>query len=549
MTDRLRVALLLAVSTLVYANSLLNTFTFDDFPYVLNNPAVTSPSLQNLFSATKGTNVFRPVTFASFALNWKLGDIHPWGYHLFNLLLHAAVTVLLFFVLRKLLESRAHGPAIAFVTALLFAVHPVHAEAVASIVGRSELLAAAFLLAAWLLHLDDRVLPSLLFFALALLSKESAIAFLPLVFIGDYLRDKLKPASRYLWILAISLLYAAALWKAQGGRFGEFSIDFLDNPLAKLSAPWRILNALRVAWMYIALQLYPATLSADYSYNAIHLYLNWRNVLPALIASLGVALLWLWALKTKKTAWALTGAIYFAGFAATANILIPTGTILGERLAYFPSAGLCLLVALVWLVLAQYRPTAAWTCLIAILLALSARTILRNADWRTNFTLFSSAVKAVPGAARMHSNLGAQYMDAGQLETARAEFQTALSIYPDFPDALEFYGLTEGRLGNDQQALPLLERALLLTKQESVFYGYRAVNLAALLIKLGQDTQALNLLNQAIAASPGNPRAWSNRAVIHYRTGDLPAARSDAQMALKLDPQNPQAQSLLNALH
>src|ERR1700747_1939847 len=98
MNERLRVALLLAVAMLVYGNTLLNNFSLDDELYIFRNPAVTSPSVKGLFEATKANNVFRPVTFATFALNWAIGNARPLGYHLFNLLLNATVALMLYLV-------------------------------------------------------------------------------------------------------------------------------------------------------------------------------------------------------------------------------------------------------------------------------------------------------------------------------------------------------------------------------------------------------------------------------------------------------------------
>src|SRR5580693_645720 len=355
MNERWRVALLLAVAILVYGNTLLNSYTMDDELYILRNPAVTSPSLKGLFEATKSNNIFRPFTFATFALNWAVGGAQPLGYHFFNLLLNAAVALLLYLVLRTLLEAVPQGTTVAFAAALLFAVHPIHTEAVASIVGRSELLAVGFLLAAWLLHLHDQHILSLLCFALALFSKESAVAFVPLVLAGDYARAKVKPLHRYGWIAGVALLYLAVLWHVQGGRFGAIGVNFLDNPLTRLPASLRIPNALRVAWKYVGLHIYPATLSCEYSYNAILLYSNWQHTVPAVVGAAFVLALWIWALWTQRREWVLAGAIYLAGFAVTANLLVPTGTIMAERLAYLPSAGFCLLVALLWIRLENHQ--------------------------------------------------------------------------------------------------------------------------------------------------------------------------------------------------
>ena len=202
------------------------------------------------------------------------------------------------------------------------------------------------------------------------------------------------------------------------------------------------MNAVRVAWKYVALQLYPAVLSCDYSYNQIPMYRDWRHTLPAAIAAAAVLSAWLWALAKRKSEWILAGGIYLAGFATTANILIPTGTIMGERLAYLPSAGFCLLVAIVWTHLftgAQLRQrqqtqTIAAALVVLAVVALGARTVVRNRDWKSNLTLFAAAVQAAPGSAKAHTNLGSAYMNEKQWGPARAQFEAVLRIYPEDPD-------------------------------------------------------------------------------------------------------------------
>jgi protein O-mannosyl-transferase len=548
MTDRIRIELLLAAALLVYVNALPNGFTFDDGFYILESHAVKTFSLTGFFQPTPVNNIFRPLTFATFAVNWLLGGAHPFGYHLVNVLLHAAVTLLLYLVLRTLLEAVSGAETISFAAALLFAVHPIHTEAVASIVGRAELLAAGFLLGAWLLHLRDHPAWALGCFALALLSKESAVVFLPLVLAGDYARQKFKPFSRYGWIVGFTVLYVGLLWKVQGGRFEKGPYTFLDNPLANLPAILRILNALRIAWKYIYLQAYPATLSYDYSYNAILLYANLRHTLPYAILAALVILMWAWAAWAKRTTWMLAGAIYMAAFAATANILVSTGTIMGERLAYLPSAGFCLLVTAVWFELGKRKQLAGWVLLGVIVAALGIRTLVRNPNWKDNFTLFFKDLSAVPGSARAHKNLGDEYLHRGQAEEAVKQYQTAVRIYTNFPEAIENYGLAEARLGNKPEARRLLEDALSQTSKTSPYYDVVKVNLARYLMVLGEADEASKLLNEAIANSPSYALGWSSRAAIRYERGDVASARSDAETALRLDPNNSQAQALLKSL-
>ena len=548
MKKSLRVGLLLAAVALIYGNTLRNEFTMDDGIYILRNSQVTHASVRGLFAPNKISNVFRPVTFATFALNWRLGGARPFGFHLFNLILHAGASLLLYLLLEALLGASPPGQAVAFAAALVFAVHPLHTEAVSSVVGRSELLAAGFLFAAWILHLSDRQIPALICFILALLSKESAVVFLPLLLVGDYARGKWKPRLRYALIAGVTLAYLGLLWKVQGGRFGQITISQLDNPLAVIPARWRILNALRVAWKYAGLHFYPAKLSCDYSFNTIPMYFDWRHTLPALLATSAAVSAWIWAVWKRRSGLILAGGIYLGGFTATANILMPTGTIMGERLAYLPSAGFCLLAALGWNWLQGRQRIVALAALTAVVAAFGMRTMVRNRDWQDNLNLYSAGVRVSPGSAKMHGNLGGEYMASAQWDLAATEYQTALRINPDYPDVLAAYGLLEVWRGHNEAAGRMLKRALYMSQRDNPNYDFMAVNYAALLMQTNHMDGALNLLNREIAESPNYSRAWSNRAVIHYKQGETALSRADAQSALRLDPENRQAQNVLRML-
>jgi protein O-mannosyl-transferase len=546
--DRLLAGLLLAAAVLVYGNTLVNQFVLDDELYITRNAQVVDPTLRNLFSANPYSNVFRPVTFATLALNWEIQGANPISYHLVNLLLHACVSWLLYILLQELLGSYPEAKTIAFVAALLYAVHPIHTEAVAWAVGRAELLAAGFLFAGWILHLQDQTFGSLVCFALAMLSKESAVAFFPLVLLGDYATGKWKPRLRYALAGGLGLLYLGVLRKVQGGHFGQNGISMIDNPLASLPAGWRVLNALRVAWKYAALQVYPAMLSSDYSFNQIPIFRDWRHTLPAALAAVAVAGLWIWALRKRRTGWILAGAIYFAGFATTANILMPTGTIMGERLAYLPSAGFCLALALAWQWLQRKQQKVAWGALAVIVLALSVRTVVRNRDWKDPFALFTADARAVPNDAKIHANLAGQYLLRRQMDLAATEYQAALRIEPDFADSLASYSAIEFERGNVASARAMIERALSLSDRNDLKYDFMSVLYADILMKSNQHDKALQVLNGQIKESPMYSPAWSTRAELHCERGELAAGRSDAQMSLRLNPEDRQARHLLQWL-
>ena len=547
--ERFWIGVLLVIVALVYANSLTNDFTMDDIPlYVVNNPQVTHPSLRSLFTPSNFTNAFRPVTFGTFALDWKLGQGLAPEFHFVNLALHALVTLLLYVLLQTLLQGLPQSNVLALAAALLFAVHPIHTEAVASISGRAELLAAGFLLAAWLLHVRDREVPALICFALALLSKESAVVFLPLVVIGDYVTGNWRSFFRYSRIAAVTLVYLGVLWQVRTIHPHISGTPWMDNPLVGVPAVSRIFNALRVAWKYIGLQLYPATLSSDYSYNQIPVYRTWGEIVPAALASVAVIALWTWAIRKRHRGLVLAGGIYMTAFIVTANIFIPIGTIMGERLAYLPSAGFCLLTALAWNWLRERQRTLALAVLAVLIAALGIRSVLRNRDWKNNDTLYSAQLANAPNSAKTHQNMAVVYMNHKQFDLARKEFDTALQIYPAEPHTLATYGVLEASQGNFQEAGRKMEKAFSMVGRQNPAYDEIAVNLSALYIQTNHMDGALNLLNREIAESPGYGPAWANRAILHYKRGETAAARSDIEAAVRLDPANPQFRGLLQLM-
>jgi tetratricopeptide (TPR) repeat protein len=132
---------------------------------------------------------------------------------------------------------------------------------------------------------------------------------------------------------------------------------------------------------------------------------------------------------------------------------------------------------------------------------------------------------------------------------ARKQFQAALLINPVYPDAMEAYGLLEARAGNYQKGGRLLADALYTSGRNNPNYDYMTVNLAVVLMQTNQMDSALEVLNREITESPQYARAWSNRAVIRYKRGETIAARADAETALRLDPSNGQAHSLVALLN
>ena len=220
-------------------------FLSDDFPLIVANPRLQSWSLffQNLltpffsFPANPQLHYWRPTTLLSYALELRLWGVSPWGFHLTNILLHTANTLLLYLLLKRF---RLEG-ALPWTASLLFLLHPAHGENIAWISGRTDLLAFLFLALSLLFRLEyeerKRGLPlSLLFFALALLSKEAALLFLPLLFLlfpSKGLKNRLLLLLPYLSLLPIYLFLHQ---KAASTLALKRGLLWADIPLALRSA-------------------------------------------------------------------------------------------------------------------------------------------------------------------------------------------------------------------------------------------------------------------------------------------------------------------------
>ena len=525
-------ALLIVVA---YWNSMGNEFVFDDRAIVLGNRLITD--LENLpvlliSGYWDGTDdlqaldrhfdaLYRPLVIASYSLNYAVGNVQSVGYRMVNVGLHVVVTWLVFMIALQL----GIGVSGSLVSAALFAVHPLHVEAVSYIVGRAELMMATGVLASlWWTRRGKRAL-AVGAFAAGLLSKEQAILFPLLLILYEFClgvtphlsvsprggEDKGGGVLR--WFLARYGVYALVLvgyfvlrlYVLRGNLLQ--TPGFLENPAASAGWPSQVLTAIKVAGMYLWLFVWPASLSADYSYDAIPLAqsLLEPSVMGGLMAWLGLIGLagWAWMLGARAVVFCV-GMILLSYFPVS-NVVFPIGTIMGERLFYLPSVGLCLLVGLAYerlavrngvlrttydaprtwhlarrIPLASYlAPRTFVTVLVGLVcLALTARTVARNRDWRDNETLFEQTATVVPRDAKAHALLGhalALKSSPPRRDRAIEAYRTALSIYPDY------------------------------FRHDSAAVG----NLSRLLAKAGRSTEAHQLLLRTIAADP----EWG---VMHY---------------------------------
>lgn len=576
-------ALVALTAVAVYANSLGGALLYDDVNAIRNNALVIDHDVAGILTTPlwwgdgRG-RLWRPLTTLTFVADHALHGLDPFGYHLVNVALHASVSVLVLTVF----AAAAAAPRTALAAALLFAVHPVHTEAVANVVGRAELIAAAGFFVAWRCWLAADaaatgartaawVGAAVAAYFLAMCGKENAIALPAVLAFADVLGCRAgalgalvrRRALRYGLLLATAVLFVS-LRSAVTGRVVP-SPDLLDNPLTTFAFGARVLTAVRVVGLYALRLVFPYWLSADYSFDQIPAVTTPLDAgfVGALAMLVGTAALGWWSWR-RTPAIALGIGVLVLTFALVSNLFFLIGTIMGERLAYLPSAGFCLAVAgaLAW-VGGQREPEgrapAPWSMrfvvLVAVVAALcGARTIGRNAVWREPLGFFSTMIVDAPGSARSHRELGLALANVGRFDEARRSFERSLAIKPDdsttlydygnelssegrwdaavdayrrsiaknptFVQALENLGNAESMRGDQQAALAALGRARELTPDAP----YLLMNIANTFFRAGSISEARATYEQALARAPAAPDILTNYGTFLYAQGDFAAA-------------------------
>ncbi len=563
---RATAACLALFAFLLFARTLAGGFALDDTRLVRDNAWLRDPArlpellVSDYWAPFARSGLWRPVVTLSYAGNFWLGGAEPWGYHALNAALHAGVAVLVLALLRRL----ASGPGTALAGAFLFAAHAVHSEAVANVAGRAELLCAAFFLGSLLCHAAAREaapgrrsgprLASLALYGLALLSKESALTLLlaaPLLDLAGPARPGAPPGARKLrallgplaGLLAVTAVWAAArLWV-----LGDAPLPAparLDNPLADLSAPLRALNALAVLQRYAWLLAFPLRLSYDYSHAQIPLLASFLE--PRALAVLGLAagelLLLLFCYRRARPAF-LGLAFGAATLSAASNLLVPIGTILGERLLYLPSAGFCLFAAEALRAAAVRLPVGprgrrvAFAGAMAALVALhGARAFVRSGDWQSEERLYQADLGTSPRSARVQQNAGFAAQKRGDHPRALEHFARALEIEPRYQLARLNAAISLAALGRSEEAVAIYRAELAQAPGDAEL----ALDLGTLFEALGRPEAAREVYEEALRQSPGSPRIANNLGFLLVEGGgDVARGTRLIEGALALLPDDP----------
>jgi protein O-mannosyl-transferase len=459
-------------------------------------------------------------------------------FHLANIALYAGTALAVFFLARTVLPLAA-----AMLAGALFAVHPVHVEAVAGVVGQSELLVALFVIPAVTIYVNGRngsglTLPRQIaigvLFALACLSKEHGIV-LPVLLLAAELiavTDKAPVAKRFvqlrpfvLALTAIGLGYLAVHQYVSLGTSMGFHpyVAFSTNRVGSTGRIWTMFGFVPD---WIRLFLWPARLQAEYGppeYPVVRDFAPYQ--LPGMLIMAAALALMVVAARRKSRAVAFGLAFAIIALLPTSNFIVAAGLLLAERTLFLPSAGVMLAVgASVPWIYKRIRPApvrvaiAAGFVIVAVLGLRRSHT--RTQVWKDNDTLFAAGVIDAPNVYRSHYVLGAWHFQQKRKILGERYYLRALELYDRDPYVYLNLGLEYENFGMYRSAMPYMRRVLAL---DSTFVEARSA-LAIALTMNGEYDEAEMQARRALReyTRSGDAMRWALDVIARYRPTGAP---------------------------
>ena len=549
----LGVMLIVIAVFLAYIPCLNGRFVLDDDVLLTDNPLIQATDGPYRFWCTTEAMDFWPATSTTLWIEWRLWKSNPTGYHVTNLILHVAESLLIWIILRRLTIPGA------FFAALLFAVHPVNVESVAWISQRKNIMAMLFFLLSilWYIKADmptaslgmapaeqcpARCPPStahvflcywlsLAAFVLAMLGKGSA-AVLPVLLLGIvwWLRplEKRDLARISPFFVVAAVLAGVNVWfQSHGTEIVTRSADFAE----------RLLGAGCVVWFY----LYKAILPVDLAF----VYQQWRIEVanPLWWMPLFAALAVTAALWWYRQGWSRP--LFFAwGFFCVALALVMGFTDVGfmqyslvaDHYQHIAIIAVIALLSAFWSVWRRHtRGKSRWAANVAAVIAVGSLALLaseQSANYRDAVTLYSTTLQKNPACWMAHNNLGGMLARAGLLQDALEHYEQALRLRPDYPEAHNNLGSLMSDTGHLPEAIEHYEKAIQLKPD----YADARNNLGNALTDLGRTREAIEQFQQALRTNPNHPDAHNNLGVVLVQTGKLPEAIEHFKQAVQFRP-------------
>jgi hypothetical protein len=419
-------------------SGITNGFALDDVHLIVANDRLHHLSrafgvfTQPYWPPEEGSSLYRPFTSLAFVLQWTVGGGSPLPFHIVSIALYAIVSVAVFQLAVLMVDLK-----VALIAASLFAVHPLHVEAVANVVGQAELWSALFAIAALICYIRDKsIVKACAFYWVALLFKEHVIV-LPAIIAAYEMTGNRRIRDAVPALIAMSLVGIAfivlrtiVIGELQGGGVSPL---FAGEGLGA-----RFYTMLRVSTEWMRLFFWPSTLSADYSPSQIPIATGFEaEMIPGLLVILSACV---FAIHSRKNQPVISFALMSAAIllAIPSNLVVVTGFVLAERTLFLPSVMVVIGAAAVLKytfdsigIVSADRARAVRFTLAAfslIVVAGIARSSTRNPVWRDNDTLFVNTVVDAPRSAKAHMMMAQLFSDRGNQKKAIEETIAALKV-------------------------------------------------------------------------------------------------------------------------
>lgn len=552
MLDRIRIApaaVLIALVLVSYSPAYRAGFVWDDDDHVSNNLALRSiGGLMRIWFEPGATPQYYPLTHTSFWIEYRFWGAWAPGYHVVNVLLHAANAVLLWRLLRRI------GLPAAWAIALIFAVHPMQVESVAWITERKNTLSFLFYLLAMHVYLplagldsgasawnglngepvqrsESRYARALLLFVAAMLSKTVACSWPAAVLLliwwrrGRITLADVRPLAPF---FAVGIVLAVVTVLMEVHNVGATGPQWAFSPLD------RVLIAGRALWFYAGKLAWPASLAFIYPRWAIDDGSTWQYLYP-LSALLLVGAAWLARRHIGRGP--LVALLFFGGTLVPAlgffNIYPMRYSFVADHFQYVAGAGLIALLVSALHELAQRRglPTLALPAAATVLaLGLSMLSWRQSQAYASAETLWRDTLAKNPDCAIAHYNVGFILDARGDYDAAIRHLEEAVRLAPDETDALNNLANTYARAGRGDQALAAFQEALRRKPSDEVVL----YNLGVLYGRMDKPEEAIKYYAEALRIRPDMAEAQSNLAAILVRRADefIAARRMDQAVAL-----------------
>ena len=533
----LQSGLIFAFAFLLYANTLTHEFTLDDAIVITDN-MFTQQGIKGVggilsndtffgFFKVEGKEAlvtggrYRPMTLVVFAFLYQFST-SPFLFHFFTVFLFALTCVVLYRTLLKLLTPPlvfnqpntpfwAHyGPMIAWLATVLFAAHPIHTEVVANIKGCDEILtllgclsALYFTLKAWDTQQTKWALAAGGAFFIACLSKENAAAYVVLIPLALWFFRGAgqSPSNASIWKSSLPVFISfAAFFLLRGSilhwRFGGEPMELMNNPFLKLEGnQWvkfapaeRLATILYTLGKYVQLLFVPHPLTHDYYPRQIGI-MSFGN--PFVLLSLALyAFMGYWAVRGFKgrDPYAFGILLYLLPLGIVSNLVFPIGTNMGERFAFMPSVGFCLLIALFLSKFLKNNQSLVLGVVGSVVLLFSIKTFVRNFAWSSNENLFMTDAAVSINSAKLQNACGGVLFDRATKEKdaekqsvlcmkALPHLDQAIKIYPNYKDAYISRGGAHFVLKEYVEAIADYRKAIQFAPEDAKLKTYLALAL------------------------------------------------------------------------